>query len=95
MNANFELTEKLRLYLKVSSNYRSLTLGVRFPVSIRRRYSVSQSIVIYPEAGYDFFISREVMCFVSLANGLALDSSIEIENGVPVIYISDYSLNGK
>lgn len=95
MNKNFELSEKLRLYLQVACNYRSLTLGVKCPVSIRRRYSWSQSIVIYPEAGYDFFLSREVMCYLSLANGLCLDSSIDVENGLPIITISDYSIKSK
>ena len=94
MNKNFVLSEKLRLFLSVGSRYRVLTLGDRLPVSIRRRYGISQSIVIYPESDYDFFLSNEVMCFISLAKGLELDASVTIENGVPVIEVSDYSLNG-
>lgn len=95
MHTNFKLSEKLRLYLQVASDYKSMTLGVRCPVSIRRRYSWSQSIVIYPEADYDFFTSREIMCYLSLANGLGLDSTIDVENGLPVITISDYSVRNK
>lgn len=95
MNKNFELTEKLRMYLNIACNYRSLTLGNRCPVSIRRRYSWSQSMVIYPEADYDFFTSKEVMRYLSLAESLCLDVSIDVENGLPVITISDYSINGK
>lgn len=95
MNKKFELSKKLRLYLQVACNYRSLTLGNRCPVSIRRQYSLSQSIVIYPEADYDFFTSKEVMCYLSLAESLCLDSSIDVENGLPIITISDYSINGK
>lgn len=95
MNVSFELSEKLRLYLQVACNYKSLTLGVRCPVSIRRRYSMSQTIVIYPESGYNFFSSREVMCYVSLANGLGLDSYVEVENGVPVITVCDYIVKSK
>lgn len=95
MNNNFKLSKKLRLYLQVACDYRSLTLGVRCPVSIRRQYSWSQAIVIYPEADYDFFTSKEVMRYVSLAESLCLDSSIDVENGLPVITISDYSINSK
>ncbi len=95
MVANFKLTEKLRLFVKVASNYRSLTLGEKFPLSIRRRYRWSQSIVIYPEAEYPFFTANEVMCFLSLAKGLDLDSAISSENGLPVIEINDYSIIDK
>lgn len=94
MKANFVLTEKLRMFLSVGSNYRVLTLGNRLPVSIRKRYRFSQSIVIYPESDYDFFMMNEVMCFISLAKSLELDATITIENGVPVIEVSDYSING-
>ena len=95
MNKNFELSEKLRLYLQVACNYRSMTLGVNCPVSIRRHYSWSQSIVIYPTADYDFFTGREVMCYLSLAKGLCLDASIDVENSLPIITISDYSIKSK
>lgn len=93
MNKNFVLSEKLRLFLFVGSNYKVLTLGDRLPVSIRRSYGISQSIVIYPESDYDFFLMNEVMRFLSLAKGLQLDASVTIENGVPVIEVSDYSIN--
>ena len=63
-------------------------------MSIRKRYGISQSIVIYPESDYDFFLMNEVMCFISLAKGLELDASVTIENELPVIEITDYSLNG-
>lgn len=94
MKSNFQLSAKLRFYLNVACNYKSLTLGVRCPLSIRKQYSWSQSIVIYPEADYDFFTSKEVMRYLSLAESLCLDSSIDVENGLPVITISDYSING-
>ena len=95
MKSNFELSEKLRLYLQVACDYRSLTLGVRCPVSIRRRYSLSQSIVIYPEADYDFFTSNEAVCYLSLAKNLCLDSTIDVEDGMPIITITDYSIKSK
>lgn len=95
MNSKFELTEKLKLFLSVGTNYKVITLGDRLPVSIRKRYSSSQSIYIYPESDYDFFISNEVMCFFSLAKGLQLDANIRVENGVPVIEVSDWIFNEK
>lgn len=95
MKTNFELSKKLRMFLDVACNYKSLTLGEKCPVSIRRRYSWSQSMVIYPEADYNFFTSREIMRYLSLAEGLCLDASIDVENGLPVITISDYSIKSK
>lgn len=95
MNKNFNLSEKLNLFLSIGSNYRVLTLGDRLPVSIRKRYRLSQTIVIYPESDYDFFMCNEVTCFLSLAKGLELDASITIENGLPVIEITDYYISGK
>lgn len=92
MKSNFDLSEKLRLYLQVACSYRVLTLGVKCPVSIRRQYSWSQSIVIYPEADYNFFTSREVVRYISLADSLCLDSSFDVENGLPVITVSDYNI---
>lgn len=95
MKTNFNLTAKLRLFLSIGSSYRVLTLGDRLPVSIRKRYHHSQTIVIYPESDYDFFMMNETICFLSLAKGLELDASISIENGLPVIEITDYNVNGK
>lgn len=94
MNKNFVLSDKLKLFIQVACNYKCLTLGERFPVSIRRKYTYSQSIYIYPESYYSFFTANEVMRFITLANGLNLDSFVETENGVAVIKISDYSING-
>ena len=95
MNKNFKLSEKLKLFLSIGSNYRVLKLGKKLPVSIRKRYSFSQNIVIYPESDYDFFTCNEVTCFLSLAKGLDLDASITIENGLPVIEITDYDISDK
>ena len=92
MNKNFVLSEKLRLFITIGSHYRVLTLGNRLPVSIRKRYCFSQSICIYPESDYNFFIENEVMCFISLAKGLELNAYVTVENGVPVIEVTDNSL---
>lgn len=95
MKANFNLSDTLRLFLSIGSSYEYLTLGARLPVSIRKRYSFSQAIVIYPVEPYDFFMCNEVMRFLSLAKGLELDAAITIENGVPVIEITDYNISDK
>lgn len=95
MKSNFELSEKLRLYLQVACNYKSLTLGVRCPVSIRRQSSWSQHIVIYPEDGFNFFSCNEATSYLSLAKGLGLDAYVEIENGLPVLVINDYYIKSK
>lgn len=95
MNKNFVLSEKLRLYLSIGSSHKFLTLGVRFPVSIRRRYTFTQSIVIYQEFNYDFFTAREIRYLMSIAVSLDLDFSITVENGLPVVEITDYNINNK
>lgn len=95
MNENFVLSEKLRLYLSLGSCHKFLRLGDRFQVSVRKRYSFSQTIVIYQELDYDFFTAREIHYLMSLADNLDLDLNITTENGLPVVEITDYSLNDK
>lgn len=93
MSNNFELSDKLRLYFSIAAGMRHPYLGFRFPVSIRKRYSFSQKMVIYPESGHQLFTSREVMYFLSLADSLELVPFVSSENGVPVIEISDFNFN--
>lgn len=95
MKSNFKLSEKLRLFLSIGSSHKFLTLGVSFSVSIRKRYSFSQTIVIYQEFGYDFFTAREIRYLMSIAVSLDLDFSVTVENGLPVIEITDYHVNDK
>lgn len=89
----FELSKSLRLFLSLGSNHKFLRLGKNLPVSIRKRYTFSQSIVIYQERDYDFFTAREIQYLMSLAESLVLDFSVTAENGVPVIEITDYNIN--
>lgn len=91
MKSNFELSKSLRLFLSLGSNHKFLRLGKKLPVSIRRRYAFSQSIVIYQECGYTFFTSSEISRLLTLAESLELDFSVTAENGVPVIEITDYN----
>lgn len=95
MNKNFVLSEKLRMFLSEGSDYRVKTLGEKFPVSIRKSYTYSQSIYIYPEGDYSFFTANEVICFMTLAKDLDLDSFVKTENGVVVIEVSDFCINNK
>lgn len=92
--SNFELSSRLRLFLSIAVQGRCSFIGSKCPVSIRKRYTFSQSLVIYPESDYSFFTANEVMSFISLANDFNLDAFVETENGVAVIKISDYSING-
>lgn len=95
MKANFILSEKLRLFLSLGSSHKFLSLGMKFPVSIRKRYSFSQTMMIYQESGFDFFTMRELHYFMSLADSLGLSFYVTVENGVPVIEISDYTINAE
>ena len=94
MNKNFVLSEKMRLFLSIGSSNEFLRLGDKFAVSIRKRYSFSQTMMIYQESGYDFFTIRQLHFFMSLAESLGLCFFVTAENGVPVIEVSDYSING-
>lgn len=95
MNKNFVLSEKLRLFLSIGSGHKFLRLGNRFPVSIRKRYSFSQTIMIYQESGFDFFTMSELQHCMSLADSLSLGFYVTVENGVPVIEITDYNINAE
>ena len=95
MNKNFVLSEKLRLFLSLGSSHKFLRLGNRFPVSIRKRYTFSQTIVIYQEFDYGFFTAREIRYLMLLADTLDLDLAVSVENGLPVVEITDYNVNGR
>lgn len=88
--SNFKLSEKLRLFISLAAERRNHDVGVRCPVSIRKRYSFSQKIIIYPEADYQFFVHSKIMRILSLADTLGLESFVCSENGLPVIEICEY-----
>lgn len=87
--SDFELSAKLRLYLQLAIENHCPDIGVKCPVSVRKRYSWSQSMVIYPEAGFQFFSYSEVWRYITLANSLGLESFVSSENGLPVIEITE------
>lgn len=95
MNKNFVFSERLKLFLSLGSSHKFFRLGDNFPVSIRKRYSFSQTIMIYQESGCDFFTIRELSYFMSLADSLELAFYVTVENGVPVIEITDYNINAE
>ena len=88
--SNFELSERLRLFLSIAVQGRCSFIGSKCPVSIRKRYTFSQVIVIYPEAQYQFFTGSEVHRVFSLAVALGLTCYVSCRGGVPVIEIYDY-----
>lgn len=85
----FKLSEPLRMFLNIGVSDRVCSLGYKLPVSIRKRYSFTQSLVIYPECDYPLFSSREANYLLSLAANLHLDAFVSVENGLPIIEISD------
>ena len=88
--SNFELSSRLRLFLQLATQYEYHYIGVKCPVSIRRRYSSSQSLVIYPENEYDFFSAREIEKTLVLVNALDLAVMVSAENGLPIMEVTDY-----
>lgn len=88
--SNFELSSRLRLFLSIAVQGRCSFIGSKCPVSICKRYTFSQDIVIFPEAQYQFFTGSEVHRVFSLADTLGLTCYVSCRSGVPVIEISDY-----
>lgn len=93
MNSNFELTPGLRQFVDIATSYPFLTLGAKYPFSIRRRGYTSQSIYIYPNGDYQIFTGIEIMCFMSLANALRLTFCFRSHNGMVVMEVIDWLLD--
>lgn len=90
--ANFSLTPKLRQLVSVLVNAPRIGVGDKLPISIRQRGFYSQSIVIFPEDGYTFFISTEIGRILHLAEVYGCDALFCVRGDVPVIEITDYHL---
>ena len=88
--ANFDLTPVLRQFLDVTANGSCEYVGKRLYVSIRKRYQWAQTIVLYPENDYNFMTGKEVQHVLNAAGVLGLDVCIRVENGLPVIEVTDY-----
>ena len=91
--SNFDLSEKLRLFLQLATGFDYHYIGIKCPVSIRRRYAFSQRLVIYPENEYDFFTSWEIATTLELVNALGLTVMVSGENGLPILEVTDYYKN--
>lgn len=89
----FSLSGKLRLFLSLGSSNKLLRLGNKLPVSIRRRFTFSQTIMLYPESDYGFFSAYEISNLMSMVDVLGLSFYVCAENGVPIIEISDNDVN--
>jgi hypothetical protein len=89
----FKLSEKLRMFLMIENGFRHPYLGTKLAVSIRANFGYTQSLWIFPQAGYNCITVYEFERLLWIAKSLDLDISIISRNGVPVIEIEDYSVN--
>lgn len=87
--ANFDLTPALRQFLDVTANGPRDYVGEKLYVSIRKRYQSWQSVYLFPEDGYDIMTGAEVRHILNAADVLYLDVCIRVENGLPVIEVTD------
>lgn len=90
MESNFELTPSLKQFLRIGADNRYISLGEIYPVSIRRRYIHSQSIEIFPDSNYDFFLAAELSRILQLANAVSLSACVKSRDNVVVIEVTDY-----
>lgn len=90
MKSNFKLTPSLKHFLKIGANSKYIQIGIMYPVSIRMRYTYSQSIEIFPNGDYDFWMANEVSRILELAKVLSLTASVKSRNNVVVIEVTDY-----
>lgn len=90
--ANLSLTPKLRQLVSVLVNAPRIGVGDKLPISIRKRFLYSQTIIIFPEDGYTFFMSTEFDRILHLAEAYSCDVLFSVRGDVPVIEITDYSL---
>lgn len=91
--ANFDLTPALRQFLNVTANSSRMYIGEKLYVSIRRRYTCSQAIVLFPENGYRFMMGCEVQHILNVADVLNLDVCFKVKENLPVLEITDYYLS--
>ena len=93
--SNFDLTPALRQFVSLAAANRRFGFGDKFPVSIRRRYSFSQTLYVFPDGDYSFFMGKEIVRIFMLAEALNLEVLISSLGSVPVIEIADYNMEGK
>lgn len=91
--ANFDLTPALQQFLNVTANGPRGYVGEKLYASIRQRFFWSQTIVLYPEDGYNFLTGSEVQHIIHAANVFSLEVCVSVRNSLPVIEVTDYITN--
>ena len=88
--SNFQLSPRLREFINYSQRCFPRDLGDRYPMSIRKKYSFSQTILIFPDEEYNFFMGSELSRFIRIANDMRLDVCVCTLYGIVVVEVTDY-----
>lgn len=88
--ANFELVPALRQFVNAMVNSPRPLIGEKLPISIRKRSSGHQTIVIFPEDGYNAFVSGEFERILVCAKVFNCSVFFTSLGGVPVIEVSSW-----
>ena len=86
----FRLTPALRALIDADAKTCHPLLGYRLPVSVIGRGYRSQSVDVYPEDGYDFFMGCEVARIYQLAKEFDLVVAVKCENSQIYVHITEY-----
>ena len=93
--ADFSLSPKLAQFVAIGCSWSYLELGKMYPISIRRKYTFSQTLCIFPNSDFNFFMAREVVRIYEVAKVLDLDCVVCPHGSVVCVEVTDYSLNSK
>lgn len=88
--ADFSLNPRLRQLVDVLVSAPRIGVGDKLPISIRKPYEHVQSVIIFPEDGYNFFTSTEVSRIQQLVEIFDCSVIIRVYGDVPVIDIAAY-----
>lgn len=95
MKVDFSLTKKLSVFMELVESHNNFEIGEKYPVSIHRRYRHGQTLVIFPDGEYPFFLWSELLRVGRVCEVLGLDMCVSSNGNVAVIEVTDYSLIGK
>lgn len=90
--ADFSLIPQLRQLVDVLVSAPNCKVGDGLPISIWRRFSYSQTIVIFPEDGYNFFMPTEINCILAFVEIYKCSAIITAIGDIPVVKITAYLL---
>ena len=88
--SNFQLSPKLREFINYCQRYFPRDLGDRYPISIRKKSSLSQTILIFPDEQYDFFMGSELSRFIRVAHDMGLEMLVCSHYGIVVVEVTEY-----